>query len=293
MEKLNRNLVFITLFQVVIMALTLQVSEVSASITDEILDSDDIFTRMEELDMQRRIELFEDIKHIESQEIDPPEHTVQQDWKCDETDLLVCLYRLGKEGIYDLSAEQFFSYFSKSEYELIEDYFESLRISKQSRFVKLEFFLKDVKSIKFSLLGDEYPRVAIKHRGTMIIEQTDISKVSLVKYPHWFNRLLPLKVKMKLVDVDDNLRIKMKRWASPSVDRKVTVQNIHLHQIEFVKDQLQGFGAKLDKISVINMENHEQLEKIFLLKGSYFYLPTIKGLRKNTLFKTQLTSNEL
>lgn len=292
-QKKYVNSVSYGLFMIILLTFHLASQVANASLSDEILDSDDIFTRMEELDMQQRMELFEDVKHIDSEEIEPEEHTVVHDWKCDESDLLVCLYRLGKEGIYDLSAEQFFAYFPKTEYELVQDYFQSLRISKQSRFVKLEFFLKDVKSIKFSLLGAEYPRVAIQHRGTMIIEQADLNKVKLVQYPHWFNRLLPFEAKRKLVDVDDNMRIKLARWATPSVDRKVSVQNIYLNDIEFVNDQLQGFGAKLDQISVVNMENHDRLEKIFLLKGSYFYLPTMKGLRKNTLFKAQLTSNEM
>ena len=291
-KKYEKSVLY-TVVKTTIILLALAANIAKASLNDEILDSDDIFTRMEEMSLVQKMEFFEDLKRIESPEVEPEEYQVRRDWKCNESDLLVCLYRLGKEGIYDLTAQQFFTYFPKSEYELVEEFFHSLRISKQARYVKLEFYLKKVDSIKFSLLGAEYPRVLILNKGSMIIEQTDLSRLKLVKYPHWLNRLLPYSTRKKLVDIDDNMRIKLTRWSFPSLSRKVSIQNIYLNDIEFVNDQLQGLGSKLDQISVVNMESAESLEKIFLLKGTYFYLPTIKGLRKNKLFKAKLTSNEM
>lgn len=283
------NLKFLKYFQWFILALLVLPSLTLASITDEILDRDDLFTRLDETSMQQRMELFEDQKLLETKTIEPEDFTVKRAWKCEESDLLVCLYRLGKEGIYELSAEQFFAYFPKSEYDLIAEYFDYLRISKQARFVKVEFFLKDVKQVKFSLFGKEYPRVAIKHRGKMVIEKAEIANLKLISYPRWITKVLPHSVKKELVDVDENLMLKLQRWSAPSVTRRVTLQNIYLYEIEFVQDQWQGYGASLNEISVVNMETDESLEKIFLLKGTNFLLPTMKGLRKNTLFTKQLS----
>lgn len=293
LKHLNRALkgLNFTLFLCIFSILT--ISDLEAALGDNHLHTD--MKTVKRIDMENylhtldRSDIYERLDHLENRKLlDEGKKIVvksieDQEWKCEKFDLLECLYSLGKNGIYDLSSEQFFTYFPKSEYELIKDHFDFLRISKNSKFVVLEFHLNEIKEIKFSLFGKEYPRVSIAHKSRLIIQNIQIGDIDVTNYPRWITRVLPYHVKEKLFSVDDNFKIKLSQWMVPDISRKVSVQKIIFDRIKFEEDQFEGIGSSLESISVINVETLGSFEKAYILNGSVFYLPTVKALRRNQL----------